>query len=396
MIDDEMKVLTATIARPPLDPPSLFRSFWQGGFESASHVNRHGVRIDMIARTGHDHRVDEDYAELVRRGMLVAREGIRWHLVDRAGHFDFSSVRPFLQASQRHGVQVLWTLCHYGSPDGVDLFSPRFVDRFARYAGAVAAFVRDNSDEVAFFSPINEVSFLTWAAGHVGYIYPYGVERGAELKRNLVRAIIAAIEAIWAVDSRSRILHCDPIIEVVAPHDRPDLARAAADETASQYEAWDMVAGGFQPELGGHPRYLDVIGANYYHANQWEFPATRIPWDDGPYDDRRISFSRMLERLYHRYHRPLFVSETSHIGAGRGRWIREICEEVRNARSRRVPVEGICLYPVLDRPDWDDPHHWHNSGLWDLDDVSLDRRVCEEYACELATMQEQLAGEGCR
>lgn len=27
---------------------------------------------------------------------------------------------------------------------------------------------------------------------------------------------------------------------------------------------------------------------------------------------------------------------------------------------------GICLYPILDRPDWDDSTHWHNSGLWDL------------------------------
>ena len=31
-----------------------------------------------------------------------------------------------------------------------------------------------------------------------------------------------------------------------------------------------------------------------------------------------------------------------------------------------VPLEGVCLYPILDRFDWEDPTHWHNSGLWDM------------------------------
>jgi hypothetical protein len=39
---------------------------------------------------------------------------------------------------------------------------------------------------------------------------------------------------------------------------------------------------------------------------------------------------------------------------------------VQQARLRGTPVEGICLYPILDRHDWDNEEHWHNSGLWDL------------------------------
>ncbi len=34
--------------------------------------------------------------------------------------------------------------------------------------------------------------------------------------------------------------------------------------------------------------------------------------------------------------------------------------------SKVSPSHSICLYPILDRPDWDDSTHWHNSGLWDL------------------------------
>lgn len=51
---------------------------------------------------------------------------------------------------------------------------------------------------------------------------------------------------------------------------------------------------------------------------------------------------------------------------GRGVWMRELVEEVAKAHAIGVPVGGVCLYPVLDRPDWNNPTLWHNAGLWDL------------------------------
>ena len=63
-----------------------------------------------------------------------------------------------------------------------------------------------------------------------------------------------------------------------------------------------------------------------------------------------------------------------------------MAEEVQLARELGVPMEGICIYPIIDRPDWDDPTHWHNSGLWDLQRVDsnrLERVLCQEYAGEL-------------
>jgi hypothetical protein len=55
-----------------------------------------------------------------------------------------------------------------------------------------------------------------------------------------------------------------------------------------------------------------------------------------------------------------------------------------------VPLEGLCIYPVVDRPDWDDPALWHNSGLWDLrlaQDGRLERVPCVEYIAELRRVQ---------
>ncbi len=155
-----------------------------------------------------------------------------------------------------------------------------------------------------------------------------------------------------------------------------------------------MLAGVRAPELGGHPRYLDIMGANFYHSNQWEYPDVRLRWEDTPRDARWKPFHRMLSDIYDRYRRPLFVGETSHIGIGRADWLREVAAEVWNAYDAGVPLEGVCLFPIIDRMDWNDETHWHNSGLWDLElrpDGTLGRVLHREYAEELRHSQALLA-----
>jgi beta-glucosidase/6-phospho-beta-glucosidase/beta-galactosidase len=379
----------------PLAPPSLFRSFWLGGFESACQITQAGRRLDMLAVTQHDRQAAGDYARLREVGIRAARDGVRWPLIERApGRYDFSSLAPMATAAREHGIQVLWNICHYGWPDDLDIFAPAFVDRFARFCGAVARFFADQSDEVPFYTPINEISFLAWAAGSKGYIYPCQRDRGLELKRQLVRAVVAGCEAIWEVDPRARIVHVDPIIHVVTPRARPELAEAAAGQRAGQFESWDMLAGRAHPDLGGSMRYLDIMGLNFYHSNQWEHPGddenARLRWEDSPRDERWVPLHRLLGEVYERYGRPLFLSETSHFGVGRAPWIAEIAVEVAQARASGTPIEGICIYPILDRPDWDNLSHWHHSGLWDVDpmpDGTLRRVLNREYAAELARSQ---------
>ena len=112
--------------------PPLFRSFWLGGFESAHHINGRGVRLDLVAATQHDVQVDEDYSRLRSHGLLTVREGMRWPLIDRGRRLDFSSVQPMLAAAERHGIEIVWSLCHFGWPEDVSLYSAGFVERFAR------------------------------------------------------------------------------------------------------------------------------------------------------------------------------------------------------------------------------------------------------------------------
>ncbi|HEU4698850.1 MAG TPA: hypothetical protein VFS40_06710 [Gemmatimonadales bacterium] len=372
-----------------------FRSFWQAGFEAACHVNRAGTRLDLIAATQHDREADADYARLAQLGLRTVRDAFRWPLVDRGGALDFASARPALDAARRHGVQVVWTLCHYGWPDDLNVHHARFVERFARYAAAAARLVRAHTDEAPWYVPVNEISFLAWAAGEVGYMHPFGHERGAEVKRQLVRAAIAAMEEIRSVDPTARFLHVDPLMWCVPPRGRPDLAGAARARCEAQFEAWDLLLGRREPELGGRAELVDAIGVNYYHSNQREYPDERIPWEQQPRDERWRPLADLLETVHRRYDRPLVLAETSHFGEGRAAWLDEIAHEVRTALARGLPLEGVCLFPVLDRPDWDDPHHWHHSGLWDLlpDETGHLRRVlCREYADALERARRQVPG----
>ena len=390
-------VATAAGEEYTLKPPSLFRSFWLAGFESSTHINSRGQRLDMIRGIQHDHQAESDYALLKTVGIRCARDGIRWPLIDHGSRYDFSSLLPMVQAAERQHVQIIWDVFHYGFPDELDLFSPRFIDRFAKFSKAVARVIRDHTGGDLFFIPVNELSFFCWAATRK-MIYPYATGRASELKRQMTRATIECCEAIWEVEAQARIVYAEPLIHVVAPRKRPDLAHAAERYNEAQYEALDMLIGRLEPQLGGAEKYLDILGLNFYHSNQWEHPAGRLRWEDTPRDPRWVPFHLLLERAYRRYSRPVFIGETGHFGVGRPRWIQEMAQELYQARMRNIPVQGVCLYPVIDRYDWEDPNHWHNSGLWDLKhqpDGTLTRVLNVDFASEFSAAQNLLASIGC-
>ena len=102
--------------------------------------------------------------------METVRDGARWHLIERSpGRYDFSSLLPMVRAAREAGVQVVWDLCHYGWPDGLDVFRPELVDRFADVRprrGPAGRAPRRTSRPSG--RPVNEISFWSWAGGDVG------------------------------------------------------------------------------------------------------------------------------------------------------------------------------------------------------------------------------------
>jgi len=371
----------------------IFRSFWQAGYEGADFVTRQGNPIAMNNLTGHGDRHLEDYRALADFNISTVRESIGWRLIDKSDGYDFSSVTDRMISAKENGIQICWTICHYGWPADIEFFSQAFITRFARLCGALAAFLKPWYDEPPVYSPVNEISFTAWGIA-VGLFPVSGAteEKSMEIKRQLVRAAIAACDAIRAADPRARILHCDPIIHLVPADNTPFALEQAEALRTAQYQAWDMLAGRLEPELGGAARYLDLIGANYYHDNQWEAQTNRrLCWHLG--DPRRRRLHAMLKELHDRYRRPVLLAETSHVGSGRGAWINHVVTEIAQAQLAGVELLGICLYPIIDRPDWEDGTAWHRSGLWDLDpdnDNLFKRQLNAVYAKALEQSRSRL------
>ncbi|HEX2136442.1 MAG TPA: beta-glucosidase, partial [Microvirga sp.] len=325
-------------------------SFFLGGFECSTHRRRDGRRLDLLTATKHSRLVVEDYQALARHRISSVRDGLRWHLIETApGRYDWTSLMPMLHAARGCGTQVIWDLCHYGWPDDLDIWSPDFVERFADFAAAAAAVVRRETDGVPFYCPVNEMAFWAWAGGEVGRFNPCAEGRGPELNRQLVRAAIAATRAVRSVDPRAKFVCAEPLINVLPNSDDPDHVRAAEAKRLSQYESIDLLTGRLEPELGGSPDLLDLVGLNYYPDNQWYLGGSTIAL--GHYAYRPLS--EMLKEAQQRYGRSVFLAETGAEGSSRAAWLSYVCAEVREALAQGVPVAGVCLYPVVDYPGWE-------------------------------------------
>lgn len=366
----------------------MFRSFFFAGFECATGYNAKGDWIDQVAATYHDKHADADYRLLSEVGIFASREAIRWPLVEQGnGRYDFSSVHPFLEASRKYNVEVVWDLFHYGYPSDIDLFGEEFPKRFADYCYAAAKLVCRNSEGVCYFTPVNEPSFFSWAGGHVGRFAPHCIGKGVELKRALIRAAIHGIDAIRAAVPKARIVNVDPLCHV-HPYDDSAEARRDADwfNEHAVFEAWDMLCGRKNPELGGTRAHLDIVGMNYYWTNQWIHGRDEQPLGDD--DPRRVSLRDLVKKVHARYGGDILITETAHVDDMRPHWLKYVADEVESLLSERVPLRGVCLYPILGMPEWHDPERWTQMGLWEVCcGDGGERKLCEPMLLALQKAQ---------
>jgi hypothetical protein len=362
----------------------LFKSFIQAGFECSTHKLRGGRRLDMVAATQHDRFVEQDYDAILALGMRTVREGIRWPRIEQSdGTLDFSSVCPILNAARQRGIEIVWDMFHFGWPDRLDIFSPAWLDAFERLAEAFALVLKAECPARAMIAPMNEISFVAWAGGDTAYLNPFCKCRGHELKRQLVRAYVRGAAAVRRVLPDALLVSPEPVIHIVGRPGVPGDAEQAEAYRMAMFEAWDMVLGRVHRDLGGSEDNIDVFGCNYYDRNQWYNFGGTIYRNDPNYRP----FHQILQEVFERYRRPLFISETGTENDARAGWFAYVAEETRKANSLQIPVEGICLYPILNHPGWDDDRHCHN-GLFDYASSSGRRPAYQPLANEILKQEE--------
>ena len=350
----------------------IFPTFFLSGFECSTFRWKDAGRRDLCEETQHRSHADEDYRMLRPLGIAVAREGVPWPLVDRGGTYHFSYIEPFLAAQRRHSILPIWDLCHYGYPDDLDPFREDFAPRFAAYAKAAAEHVTRDRPGPHFFTPMNEITFFGYMAGEWAWAAPFGKDR--ETRRRLTLAMcaadIAAVKAIREAVPDARMVHIDPLVHVVAPRDRPDLADAARRESVDDaFLAFDVISGQRHGELGGAPETLDIAGFNNYSFGQMEYREQGPHAALEPGDDRILPLCDLIESGWKRYRRPVIVAETSGMEGGRDDWLNDVVTESLAAVNRGVELHGVCLFPAVDMPDWHNGKWLHN-GIADVEELA--------------------------
>jgi hypothetical protein len=132
------------------------------------------------------------------------------------------------------------------------------------------------------------------------------------------------------------------------------------------------------------------VGVNVYNFSQAQMNADGSRAILGPQDERRKPLSEMLNVAWQRYSRPMAITETSGHQEHRAEWLRMTMEECMKALNAGMDLQGVCLYPIVDIPDWNSGE-WAKIGMFDIEDQQTWERIpVDPYIQELRRWQKIL------
>jgi beta-glucosidase/6-phospho-beta-glucosidase/beta-galactosidase len=343
------------------------------GFECTYARVSEQKRLDLLSASKHDEYVRLDYEMIKAEGIRTVREGLAWSQIDRGnGNFNFSRFQPMMQAAHDQSIQQIWDLNHFDFPDYLDPFSDKFILAYAEYSKRAWQIIRKYQPGQLFINPMNEPSFFAWMCDQ-GLWAPYKKGWGTIFKKQLIRAAIASMDAIWQEDPAVLFMHTDPYMYRLPMHAKNNEAERKFCNHFNQqvrFHSWDMLSGKTDPELGGDPKYLNILGVNYYfynqqlvgidNAGQMKFRTLSMS------HKKRLPLTRIINELSERYHAPIVIAETGSYRKRREPWWSYILQEVDLSLALHQPIYGVCSYPTLDiakGAGFIIPE----SGLWDFD-----------------------------
>lgn len=358
-----------------------------GGLECTVNRVEH-TYFDQIERTGHAQRI-EDLDLFAELGMQVLRYPVLWERVAPHGlasaDWEWSDAR--LKRLQQLNIDPIAGLLHHGSgPRVTNLADPKFPERLAEYARAVAR----RYPWVSRYTPVNEPLTTARFSGLYGHWYPHACDAlsWARILLNQCRGVQLSMRAIREINPSAMLIQTEDLAKV---HSTPALAYQADFENERRWLSFDLLCGRVDEHhpMGHYLRWLgvgadelrvfqddpcppDIFGVNYYITGErfldervHHYPhhtvgsnmrhtyadveAVRVRPEgvDGP--------AALLREVWNRYGAPIAVTE-AHLGADpdeQMRWLQEIWDAAGEVRGEGVDVRAVTAWALLGAYDWD-------------------------------------------
>lgn len=373
-----------------------------GGVE-CSVVRVNGTVIDQTLLSGHQDR-PEDLDAFAALGLKAIRYPVLWERVapDGLERADWRWTDERLGRLRELGVRTIAALLHHGhGPADTDLMQPDFPERFAAYAGAVAA----RYPWLDAYTPVNEPLTTARFCGLYGHWHPHA--RDAAVYRrilvNQIRATVLAMRAIRRVNPAAKLMQTEDLGKCFST---PRLAERARYENERRWLTFDLLAGrvvpghplwgefadaGFGPELedlAAAPCPPDVLGIDHYLTSERfldhrfdRYPGIAPAAESGgrwvDVEAIRVvaggtaGLEALLEEAWERYRLPIAATEV-HNGSSREeqlRWFREAWDAAGRLKARGVDIRAVTAWSLLGATDWNSlmtrRDGFYESGVFD-------------------------------
>jgi dTDP-4-dehydrorhamnose reductase len=372
----------------PVEPKPTTRLELWAGVECT--VNRVGESyFDQLELNGHAVR-ESDLELIAALGVRALRYPVLWERVApeslQAADWSWSDGR--LARLCELGVRPIVGLLHHGSgPRHTSLVDPRFPEKLAEYARAVAS----RYPWVTDYTPVNEPLTTARFSGLYGHWYPHGRDDRTFVRALLTqcRGVVLAMRAIREIQPAAKLVQTEDLGKTFSTQ---ALSYQADFENERRWLTYDLLTGRVQRE---HPLWYylvsgagasqeeldwlaenscppDIVGINHYLTSErfLDHRVGRYPKEFHGGNGRQayadveavrvcaegVAGPRaLLKETWERYGLPIAVTE-AHLGCTREeqlRWLKEVWDAAQSLQRTGADVRAVTAWSLLGAQDWD-------------------------------------------
>ncbi|MEP6911430.1 MAG: SDR family oxidoreductase [bacterium] len=369
-------------------------------------VNRVGdTYSDQLERSGHAVR-SKDLERLAALGVRTLRYPLLWERTapQALDNPDWSWADGRMDALRGLELTPIVGLVHHGSgPSYTSLLDPRFPEKLAIYAGAVAR----RYPWVCAYTPVNEPLTTARFSCLYGHWYPHHRDALIFARALLAqcRATILAMRAIRVVNPTAQLIQTEDLGKTFSTQ---TLAYQAEFENERRWLTFDLLCGritsgtpmwDYLVWLGIEPSELewfsenqtspDLLGINHYITSErfLDQRLARYPvafhGGNGRHAYADVEAVRVcsegvagpkaiMREVWDRYRLPLAITE-AHLGCTREeqlRWLNEIWCAAVQSREDKVDARAVTAWATFGTYDWNNlltsPSGSYEPGVFDV------------------------------